>query len=121
MIIDHRTYTIAHGRSKEYLSLFEREGLPVQTKHLGGLIGYFQTIHGPLNQIVHLWRYESLADMEQRRAARDADPDWAAYKRLSAGMLTAQENKILRSHEFFTFKVTIGLAILFQSTMEFHS
>ena len=100
MIIDHRTYTIAHGRSQEYLQLFEREGLPVQLKHLGGLVGYFQTIHGPLNQIVHLWQYESLADMEKRRAARDADPAWAAYKRQSAGMLTAQENKILAGTRF---------------------
>lgn len=95
MIIDHRTYTIAHGRDKEYLDLFEREGLPVQLKHLGGLVGYFRTAIGPVNEVVHLWRYDSLADMEEKRAARDADPDWAAYKKKSAGMLVAQENKIL--------------------------
>lgn len=95
MIIDHRTYTIAHGRNKEYLTLFEAEGLPVQLKHLGNLIGYFTTAVGPVNEIVHLWGYESFADMEARRAARDADPDWAKYKKNSAGMLTDQRNKIL--------------------------
>ena len=95
MIIDHRAYTIAHGRNKAYLDLFENEGLPVQLKHLGDLFGFFQTTLGPLNQVVRLWRFESLADMEIRRAARDADPARTAYKKKSAGMLTAQENKIL--------------------------
>ncbi len=104
MIIDHRSYTIAHGRTKDYLALFEQEGLPVQLKHLGSLVGYFQTAIGPLNQVVHLWRYESLADMEVRRAARDADPAWRAYKRNSAGMLIAQENKILVPTSFSPMK-----------------
>ena len=96
MIVDHRTYTVQHGRMGEYLKLFEAEGLPVQLRHLGNLIGYFQTMHGPLNQVVHLWAYEDLADMERRRSARDADPDWAAYKNKSAGVLLMQENKILQ-------------------------
>ena len=38
MIIDHRTYTVQHGRTKEYMALFEAEGLPVQLKHLN-LVG----------------------------------------------------------------------------------
>ncbi len=104
MIIDHRTYTIAHGRDKEYLELFEREGLPVQLRHLGDPVGYFRTILGPLNQVVHLWRFEDLADMDARRAARDADPAWDEYKRKSAGMLTAQENKILAPTSFSPIK-----------------
>ena len=95
MIIDHRTYTIAHGRVGEYLDLFEREALPILERHLGGLVGYFQTTLGPLNQVVHLWRYDSLADMEAKRRARNADPDWDSYRKKSAGMLVAQENKII--------------------------
>ena len=104
MIVDHRTYTMAHGREAEYLALFEREGLPVQTRHLGPPIAYFRTVVGPIGQLVHLWRYEDFADMERRRAARDADPDWAAYKKKSAGMLTAQENKILTPTSFSPMK-----------------
>jgi hypothetical protein len=100
MIIDHRTYTVQHGRMKEYLALFEEHGLPVQQRHLGGLMGYYQSAIGPLNQLIHLWRYEDLADMERRRAARDADPDWAAYLKRSAGMVLLQENKILKPTSF---------------------
>lgn len=104
MIIDHRTYVIHHGRTGEYFKLFQEEGLPVQLKHLGHLVGYFQTAVGPLNQVVHLWGYEDFADMERRRAARDADPAWASYKKKSAGMLLSQENKILRPVSFSPIK-----------------
>jgi len=104
MIIDHRTYTIAHGRNKEYLALFEAEALPVQLKHIGNLIAYFTTAVGPVNEVVHLWGYEDFADMERRRKARDADPAWAEYKRKSAGMLTHQTNKILTPASFSPLK-----------------
>jgi len=104
MIIDHRTYTIQHGRSGEYLALFEKTGLPVQLKHLGDLVGYFMTAVGPLNEVVHLWRYTDYADMETRRAARDADPAWTEYKKLSAGMLVKQENKIIKPVSFSPMK-----------------
>ncbi len=104
MIIDHRTYVIQHGRAGEYMKLFEAEGLPVQIKHLGNLIGYFETAVGPLNQVVHLWGYEDFADMERRRTARDADPAWTAYKKKSAGMLVSQENKILKGVSFSPIK-----------------
>ncbi len=100
MIIDHRTYTIAHGRNKEYLALFEAEGLPVQLEHLGNLLGYFTTGVGPVNEVVHLWGYEDFADMERRRASRDADPRWPVYKKNSAGMLVDQRNKILMPTSF---------------------
>jgi len=104
MIVDHRTYQICHGRNKEYIAIFEELGLPVQLRHLGNLLAYFQTAIGPVNEVVHLWGYQSLADMEQRRAARDADPAWADYKKKSAGMLSHQENKILTPTHFSPMK-----------------
>ena len=97
MIIDHRTYTVQHGMNKQYLDLFEAEGLPVQLRHLN-LIGYFTTSIGPQNEFVHL------TDMERRRAARDADPDWAVYKKKSAGMLVKQENKLITPVSFSPLK-----------------
>ena len=95
MIIDHRTYVIAHGRTKEYIELFKTEAMPIQERHLGSPIGYFETTIGSLNQVVHLWPYKSLADMEKKRELRDSDPEWIEYKKKSAGMLISQENKIL--------------------------
>ena len=100
MIIDHRTYTFHPRKIPEFLKIYESEGLPIQLKHLGNLVGYFVSTIGLLNQIVHLWGYESLADMEIRRAARDADPDWKAYGKKTVGFIVSQETKILKPTSF---------------------
>jgi hypothetical protein len=100
MIVDVRTYTLAPRKTAEYLKLFEAHGLPVQMKHLGSLIGYYASQIGPLNQVVHIWGYESLADMEKRRAARDADPAWAEYQKKTEGFVIAQDNKIMKPAPF---------------------
>ena len=100
MIIDHRTYTFHHRKIPKFLEIYEREGLPIQLKHLGNLVGYFVSTIGALNQIVHLWGYKDLADMETRRAARDADPAWAEYGKKTAGFIVSQETKILKPTSF---------------------
>jgi NIPSNAP len=50
----------------------------------------------PLDQVVHLWRYHSLADMERKRSARDADPAWSEFLSLTEGMVLLQDDKIMR-------------------------
>lgn len=102
MIIDLRTYTMVPGRLKAFLALYEAEGLPVQVKHQGQPLGYYVTEIGTNNQVVHLWRYDSLADRERRRAALEVDPEWIAYraKSAAAGNVQLQENKILKPAPF---------------------
>ena len=100
MIIDHRTYTFHPRKIPEFLEIFEREGLPIQLKHLGNLVGYYISTIGTLNQVIHLWGYENLADMETRRAARDADPAWVAYGKKTTGFIICQETKILKPVSF---------------------
>ena len=100
MIIDHRTYTLKPNRVPEYLRIFEEEGLPIQMRHLGHLVGYFTTTIGTVNQVVHLWGYENLGEMERRRAARDADPGWAVYKAKTQDLVLHQENKIVAPVSF---------------------
>lgn len=103
MIIDCRTYEIKVGRMDRLLELYEQRGLEVQTRHLGPPIGYYTTQIGPLNQMVHMWAYESLADRTRRRAALESDVRWREYLR-AAGQLDAivqQENKILTPTRFF--------------------
>jgi hypothetical protein len=82
------------------VALFEQHALPVMQRHDLELLGYYASHIGPLNQVVHLWCYDSLADMERKRAARDADPAWGAYLSLTEGMMLAQDNKIMRPTSF---------------------
>ena len=55
------------------------KGLAVQKRILGHLVGYYSVEVGPLNQVVHLWAYDSLDERAKRRAALWADPEWLAY------------------------------------------
>ena len=102
MILDHRTYDFHPGTMAEWIALYRREGLPVQERHLGRLVGFFTVEIGALNQVVFIWAYDSLADRERRREAMEADPDWIAYKKKSGGMgaLKQQTNKILKPAAF---------------------
>jgi hypothetical protein len=100
MIFEQRTYTVAHGRMDEYLARYERDALPLQRKYLGRLLGFFVSDIGPLNQVVHIWVYDSMADREQRRQALDVDPDWKAFKVGNRGTFVAQEVKILTPASF---------------------
>lgn len=106
MIVDIRTYTMVPGRLRRFLELYEKEGLPVQVRHQGNPIGYFVTETGPNNQVVHLWKYESMADREVRRAALAKDPDWIAYRAKSGqeGNVQYQENKIAAPTSFSPIK-----------------
>lgn len=79
MIVDHRTYTLKTGMVGKWLKKFEAGGLPLQEKHLGTLVGFFTTECGNLNQVVFMWRYENMADREQRRAALEDDPEWQQF------------------------------------------
>ena len=106
MIVDHRTYSLHPLKLKPWLELYERQGLPVQQRHLGGLLGFFVTEIGPLNQAIHLWSYESLEDRQRRRAAMAGDPSWADFLSRNAelGALQRQVNKILVPASFSPIK-----------------
>lgn len=106
VIIDHRTYSLYPLMLQRWLDLYEKEGLPVQQRHLGALIGFFVTEIGPLHQAVHLWSYDSMEDRQQRRAKVAADPDWTAFlkKNSELGAMQAQENKILVPVRFSPIK-----------------
>src|SRR6202163_4331806 len=41
MILEVRTYTAYPGKAAQWLDYYEKHGLPVQQKYLGGLIGFF--------------------------------------------------------------------------------
>lgn len=95
MIVNHRTYTIVPRKMGPYLDLVESHGLPVMLKHGFELMGYYVAKHGQLNQVIHIYKYENMADLEAKRAARDKDPAWAEYLAKTEGMVQHQEDRIM--------------------------
>jgi hypothetical protein len=101
MIVEQRTYRVRPGSVRDYLRTYEHEGgLELQRKYLGRLIGYFNTEFGALNEIVHLWAYDDLADRERRRAALSADPQWHQYAPKIFQFIETQESRILKPAPF---------------------
>ncbi|WP_027476041.1 NIPSNAP family protein [Curvibacter gracilis] len=96
-LVDHRIYTIALRKMPEFLEVFNRLAMPVLLQTLGHPLGFYTSLVGPQNQFVHLWGYDSLADYEQRCAARDNHPDFAAYLAASGHLITAQETRLIRA------------------------
>jgi hypothetical protein len=104
MIIDERTYTCHPGKAKAWLEIYERLGKPIQWPIVGEPIGFFTTDTGTLSQVVHMWRYESLADYEERRRKLSATPGWSDYVAASMPLLVALESRILVPVSFSPLK-----------------
>jgi hypothetical protein len=102
MLVEQRTYTTHPGKWRDYLSLYEAEGLDIQRRILGRLVGYYTSEVGELNQIVHLWAYTSLDERAERRAALMADAGFHSYVKKMLPLLQKQESRILRPAPFFT-------------------
>ena len=62
MIFDLRIYTCQPGKAIDWLKLYEEKGLPVQLKHLGKPVFVTTTEVGSLNQVIHCWPYQSMAE-----------------------------------------------------------
>ncbi len=100
MIYEQRTYSVKPGMLAAYLKLFEEVGLPVR-RHCGELVGFWFTELGELNQVVHIWAYESL---DQRAALREdmmRNPKWVDdFLPQAMPMLNHMESKILVGAQF---------------------
>jgi hypothetical protein len=95
MIVEERCYTLKPGTVQLYYRDYDPRGLEIQKRILGNLIGYFHTEIGELNQIVHLWGYDSLAERERRRALLAADAAWLDYLKQSPDIIVKMESRIL--------------------------
>jgi hypothetical protein len=102
MIVDLRIYTCKPYRMADVVSLYKEMGWPLQQKYLGRCLGWYTTVEGPLNRVVHLWGYESQGDREARRNAMQADPAWGDFLKKSAelGLIDTMENRILKPTDF---------------------
>jgi hypothetical protein len=101
MYVDERIYTLHAGKVPIFLKLYEQEGMDIQVRILGKMIGYYYTEFGPLNQIVHMWGYESLDDRIIRRKKLLASDEWKSYAAKMQPLVHSVENKLLVPAPFF--------------------
>jgi hypothetical protein len=104
MIVEQRTYTLHPAQAPVYLKAYQDEGLAIQKPILGRLVGYYQTEFGELNQVIHMWAYEDLAERTAKRAKLGADPAWQSYVAKVRPLIVKQENKLLIPAPFMQVK-----------------
>ncbi|MBC7637290.1 MAG: NIPSNAP family protein [Acetobacteraceae bacterium] len=95
MVIEKRTYTLLPGMIPAFLALYEAEGLALHIKYLP-MLGYFTSDIGPLNQVITLWGYDSMAQRDDLRARLYADPAWIAFGPKTTPFIQTMESAILR-------------------------
>lgn len=100
MYYEIRTYRLKNGGIPEYLKVVGEEGIAIQKRHLGNLVGYFSSEIGPVNEIVHIWGFTGLDDRQARRARLAADPEWQAFLPKIRDLIVTAENKIMTPAAF---------------------
>ncbi len=95
MIVEQRDYHVYTGKLAELVRLYETEGIPIQQEILGGLVGAFTTDVGALSTYTTLWRYDSYAERETRRARLQADERWTAFLAKVQPLMHTQHSRIL--------------------------
>lgn len=101
VIVEERIYVLhAHILPAEFLEPYERLGLPIQLRILGGLLGYFVTEIGRQNELTHLWAYQDLEDRHVRRTELAADRNWQECVRIVRPMIYSMTNKIMYPTSF---------------------
>jgi hypothetical protein len=95
MIVEQRDYHVYTGKLPEVVRLYETEGIELQNRYLGGLIGAFTTDIGALSTYTHLWGYDTFEERVERRAALQADPAWKDFLGRLQPLLHTQHSRIL--------------------------
>lgn len=97
MIHELRTYTFHPGKLPEYLKIAETVGRPIRGNDYGVNRGYWTSEFGTVNQIWHLWEYESLDAREVLRQKLAQNDDWRTkYVANIRGLIQKQEIRFLK-------------------------
>ena len=95
MIVEQRDYHVLTGKLPELVRLYADEGIAIQQEVLGGFIGAFTTDVGALSTYTTIWRYDSYAEREEKRALLQADPRWQEFLAKVQPLMHTQQNRIL--------------------------
>ncbi len=90
-----RTYDLKVGTLSTVLTLYESEGWPALEGYQSKIVGYFVSDVGPLNQLVHLWRFDDDADRRAHWQALFADEAFTSFAVKLRPNIQAQRNQLL--------------------------
>ena len=102
MLYEMRTYSFLPTELPKYLKHAEEVGRPVRGNDYGVNCGYWTSEFGRLNQVWHLWRYDSYAQREELRKKLYKNEDWTdKYVAVIKDWVKRQDIRILNPHMEF--------------------
>lgn len=100
MIVEMRTYVLNPGHQAAFLECMGREGILIERAILGRLLGFYTSEIGTLNQVIHLWGYDSFEDRQRRRQTLAADPAWQQFVPKVMPFIRDMRNQLLQPAPF---------------------
>ena len=70
-IYELRTYTFQVGKLDQAKTLYIEKGWPALEKYQDKLVGYLVSDVGPLNQLVHLWRFANAGQLRALEVSQE--------------------------------------------------
>ena len=104
MIIEMRTYTIKPGELHNFINIYDKEIRQIHTKVLGNQIGFFYTEIGNVNEVVHLYGYDSFEDRQSRREILSKSPEFLAYIGKVKSLIVDMKNQLMTPASFSNIK-----------------
>lgn len=94
LILEHRAYTPLPGNASAFWDAQVKRGFELVQPLMERAMGYFQSVSGPVEQIVHLYRYDDLADWQARLHGLYGVKELEPYFREVRPLLSRQVNAI---------------------------
>jgi hypothetical protein len=102
LIYDVRIYEFKPGTVDQYMAAVREVGLAIREDHGVKLAGWYYSEIGTLNQVIHIWAYEDMEDMERKVEQVRKDPRWfGEYVPRVQPLLVSQRNQIMNGPDFF--------------------
>jgi len=98
MIYELRTYTVKPGTLGDMVNAASTVSRDIRGDNFGKLEGYWFTEIGPLNQVMHMWSYDSFDERAKLRGELANNPRWTGeYIPLIRPLLVRQDVRLLNA------------------------
>ena len=107
MLYELRIYDMVPGKMLDIHARFGNVTTKLFQKHGIEVVGFWDNVIGPSNQLVYMLAWKSLAEREQKWDAFQADPQWTQARAASekAGPIVARvSNTIMRPTPYSPIK-----------------